>query len=78
MLSAELITTLRQLDRDEKLRVVQLLVNDLVPTPLTAEEEKRLNLIQPGVTYEVWSPQVESGMDELLQRLEAEKAKAGV
>lgn len=45
MLSAELITTLRQLNPDEKLRVVQLLVNDLaaplaVEPPLTPEEEK--------------------------------------
>lgn len=46
MISEQLLEALRQLNRAEKLRVVQLLVNQI------AEEE----LILTGTEYEVWSP----------------------
>jgi len=48
MLSDELLAQLHQLSRAEKLRVVQLLANELA-----AEEE---GLLTPGMEYEVWSP----------------------
>jgi phage terminase large subunit-like protein len=78
MLSPELITTLRQLGQREKLRVVQLLVNDLaepLSTPPTTEEEMLLPLVESGVIYYVESPHIESGFNELLEFIEAEKAK---
>ena len=46
MISEHLLEELRQLNRAEKLRVVQLLVNQI------AEEEA----ILVGTEYEVWSP----------------------
>lgn len=46
MISEHLLEELRQLNRAEKLRVVQLLVNQI------AEEEAILT----GAEYEVWSP----------------------
>jgi hypothetical protein len=46
MISEHLLEELRQLNRAEKLRVVQLLVNQI------AEEE----VILIGTEYEVWSP----------------------
>jgi hypothetical protein len=46
---AELLPALKTLSRDEKLRVMQFLVQEL-----TIEEEA--DLIQDGATYHVWSP----------------------
>lgn len=46
MISEHLIEELRQLNRVEKLRVIQMLVNQI-----TQEEE-----ILTGTEYEVWSP----------------------
>lgn len=46
MISRELQDTLSRLDRVDKLRIIQLLVNDLA-----AEES-----LASGATYEVWSP----------------------
>jgi len=46
---AELFSTLRNLSREEKLSVMQFLVQEL------ASEEEAL-LLQPGATYHVWSP----------------------
>ncbi len=48
MLSDNLLTELYKLNRTEKLRVVQILINEL------ASEEARLR--SPGRDYEVWSP----------------------
>ena len=48
MLSQELLTELRQLSHSDKLRVVQLLVNELA-----AEEGPT---ILPDQDYEIWSP----------------------
>ena len=46
MISEHLLEELRQLNRAEKLRIVQLLVNEI------AEEE----VILTATEYEVWSP----------------------
>lgn len=48
MLTHELITELQKLSRAEKLRVMQLLVNDLA-----SEEE---SFFVDGAHYEIWSP----------------------
>jgi hypothetical protein len=48
MLSHELLTELRQLNDADKLRVVQMLVNELA-----AEEEP---MIVPGQESAIWSP----------------------
>jgi hypothetical protein len=48
MLSAELLTELRQLSHTDKLRVVQMLVNDLA-----GEEEP---MIRADQEYAIWSP----------------------
>ena len=48
MLSENLLTELHQLSRTEKLRVVQILVNELA-----SEEE---TLIASDRAYEIWSP----------------------
>ena len=44
----EVITTLRQMNRVEKMRVMQFLVLDL-----TTEEEA---LLSPNTSYPIWSP----------------------
>jgi hypothetical protein len=48
MLSGNLLKSLRDLNRADKLYAVQVLVSDL------AQEEA--NLLQPGIPYEVSSP----------------------
>lgn len=47
MLSDQLLTQLRTLSNEDKLRVIQLLANDL------AEDQ---TLLQANATYDVWSP----------------------
>ncbi|MCM0588953.1 MAG: hypothetical protein ACSI46_02435 [Gloeotrichia echinulata DVL01] len=46
---AQLLPTLRNLSRAEKLQIMQFLVQEL------AAEEEAL-LLKPGTTYHVWSP----------------------
>lgn len=46
---SELLSTLQMLSRADKLKVMQLLVQEL------AAEEEAL-LLQPGAMYSVWSP----------------------
>lgn len=68
MLSEQLIQELHKLNRAEKLRAVQLLVNDLA-----AEEE---SLLQARAVYDVWSPYDSAdAAGGLLGVLEAEEAK---
>ena len=63
MISNELIEQLHQLNRADKLRVIQLLVGDLA-----AEESAYFT---PGATYEVWSPyDAPAAAQTLLQMLE--------
>jgi hypothetical protein len=58
MLSNELLQELHQLSRSEKLRVVQMLVNEL------AEEE-----ILTASDYEVWSPYDSAGAATILTEM---------
>ena len=51
MLSKQLLEELRQLNRTEKFRVVQLLVSELATDETSVEM-----LLQPGAEYEIWSP----------------------
>lgn len=48
MVSTELVEQIRKLNRVDKLELIQILASQL------ADEEN--NLIQPGASYEVWSP----------------------
>jgi hypothetical protein len=49
MLSDKLMSELHQLSHAEKLRVVQLLVNELA-------SEAGHDTLTPGTSYEIWSP----------------------
>ncbi|MGH7963143.1 MAG: hypothetical protein ACRERD_15150 [Candidatus Binatia bacterium] len=64
MVSGELLTTLRTLNRAEKLHVLQVLVSEL------AQEEA--HLFRPGATYPIWSPyDAHEAADALLTLLKA-------
>ncbi len=66
MISEHLIEELRQLNRVEKLRVIQMLVNQI-----TQEEE-----ILTGTEYEVWSPYDAPGAAAILtEMLEEERRR---
>ena len=64
----ELLPSLHQLSRADKLRVMQFLVDDL------AREE---SLLQEGRTYDVWSPHDALGAAETLQAVLNEANDAG-
>lgn len=51
MLSEQLLVELRQLNRTDKFRIVQMLVNELAQ-----EETEAESLLQSGAEYEIWSP----------------------
>ena len=51
MLSEQLLEELRQLNRMDKFRVVQILVSELAKEETSVE-----SLLQPGAEYEIWSP----------------------
>jgi hypothetical protein len=59
MISEHLIEELRQLNRMEKLRVIQMLVNQI-----TQEEE-----ILTGTEYEIWSPHDTPGAAAILMEM---------
>jgi len=59
MISEHLIEELRQLNRVEKLRIIQMLVNQI-----TEEEE-----ILTGTEYEVWSPYDAPGAAAILMEM---------
>lgn len=66
MVSEQLLQELHKLNRADKLRVMQILVNDL-----TIEED---SILFPNHPYEVWSPTVSSeAAQALLATLEEEK-----
>ena len=46
---AELIPTLQELPRDEKLAVIRLLVSDLT-------RQEGIDLLQSGASYPIWTP----------------------
>jgi hypothetical protein len=66
MLSKELLTQLHSLSRVDKLRVVQMLANEL------AVEE---GILDPTVEYEIWSPYDSAGAAEQLSRMLEEDQK---
>ena len=68
MLSSELLAEVHRLNRAEKLRLMQLLVNELA-----AEEA----ILDPAVQYEVWSPYASAEAAATLQRLLEEDKKSG-
>jgi hypothetical protein len=69
MTVTELLPTLRNLPRADKLKVMQFLV-----TELTQEEEPSL---QPSATYEIWSPfDSHEAAHKLAQLLESEPPQA--
>ncbi len=68
----EIISTLRELNRTDKLRVLYILIFDLV------KEESGLGIDESAIagrTFEVWSPQASIGVAETL--LSALKAEGG-
>jgi hypothetical protein len=70
MVSVELVSTLHKLSRADKLRVIQLLVNDLA-----AEEEA---FFTQGAMYEIWSPYDSAeAAQTLLKMLNDDKAPNG-
>lgn len=71
MTAAELFSTLRELPRADKLRVMQFLIAELA-----REEEPTL---QPGATYSVWAPfYSHEAAHKLAQLLESEQSKQDV
>lgn len=59
MLSDEIVTALRRLSRQDKLRAMQLLLSELA-----ADYE-----LQPGMDYAVWSPYEADGAAQTLLNL---------
>jgi hypothetical protein len=69
MFSEELLTTLHKLSRTEKLRIVQILVNDLASEETTQ--------IQPDREYAIWSPyDAHEAAQQLMALLEKDKEEA--
>lgn len=68
MLRDELVAELFALNRAEKLRVVQLLVNELA---VDADAE----VLENGAAYEVWSPYDAAGAAETLEKMLLEHKK---
>jgi hypothetical protein len=65
----ELLPHLHSLPRNEKLRAIQLLAEDLA-------REEPANLLEPGQSYPVWSPwDAHEAAALLLKLLEAEEGK---
>jgi hypothetical protein len=68
MLTHELLNELHKLNRADKLRVVQLLVNELA--------DGQTSLLKEGVEYEIWSPyDAYEAADTLLKLLQGDKDK---
>ena len=74
MVIDELIPTLREMSRTDKWRLMQFLIIDLA-----GEESESLveELLIPGRTYQIWSPQASVGAaDALLSALRVEERNA--
>jgi hypothetical protein len=64
MVSPQLISTLRELSRADKLQIMQVLISDL------AQQES--DLIKPDQSYPVWSPyNADEAADIMLKALQA-------
>lgn len=64
MVSEQLLDELHKLERTEKLRIVQMLVNELAAEITTLETS-----LKPGSQYEVWSPYDAFSAAETLQSM---------
>ena len=70
MISSQLLDELHKLNRVDKLRVIQALVEDLA-----AEESA---YFRPGTTYEIWSPyDAPEAASTLMNLLEEDHAQNG-
>jgi len=68
MVSSELISTLRELSRSDKLYIMQILIKELA--------QQEMDLIKPDQAYPVWSPyDAVEAADTMLQVLQAAKAQ---
>ncbi|MGJ5630837.1 hypothetical protein [Nostoc sp. CALU 1950] len=68
MVSAELISTLRELSRADKLYIMQVLISELA--------QQETELIKPDQSYPVWSPyDAVEAADTMLKVLEAAKTQ---
>ena len=68
MVSAELISTLRELSRADKFYIMQLLISELA--------QQETDLIKPDQSYPVWSPyDAVEAADTMLKVLQASKTQ---
>ena len=68
MVSAELISTLRELSRADKFYIMQVLISELA--------QQETELIKPAQSYPVWSPyDAVEAADIMLKVLEAAKTQ---
>jgi hypothetical protein len=68
MVSRELLSTLRGLNRADKLYVMQVLISDLA--------QQETDLIKPDLSYPVWSPyDAFEAADTMLKVLQATKTE---
>ena len=68
MVSAELISTLRELSRADKFYIMQVLISELA--------QQETELIKPNQSYPVWSPyDAVEAADIMLKVLEAAKTQ---
>ena len=58
----ELLSTLKALPREDKLKVMQFLTDELA-------NEVAASLLQPGATYHIWSPYNPHGASQKLMAL---------
>jgi hypothetical protein len=68
MVSVELISTLRGLNRADKFQIMQILISELA--------QQETDLIKPDRSYPVWSPyDAVEAADTMLKVLQAAKAQ---
>ncbi|OYD92293.1 hypothetical protein CDG76_22305 [Nostoc sp. 'Peltigera membranacea cyanobiont' 210A] len=68
MVSAELISTLRELSRADKFYIMQVLISELA--------QQETDLIKPDQSYSVWSPyDAVEAADTMLKVLQAAKTQ---
>jgi hypothetical protein len=68
MVSSELISTLKGLNRSDKFYIMQLLISELA--------QQETGLIKPDQSYPVWSPySADEAADTMLKALHAAKAQ---
>ncbi len=65
MSATELFSTLSRLSREDKLKVIEFLKQELE----TERETQTPQLLQPGATYHIWSPFNSHGAAQTLAKL---------